>query len=127
MLFLSSLNFEMIRKSLASKSIFIKCLEVVSKPRIRFKGPAWRRDFASDLFQLRCSAPPKPAGFRLYFQKLNVRNKAGQSDTNIVGPLEPFELFKSFLIRCEIPLHKAGRWGFDTTSMCTYRYTRQAL
>jgi hypothetical protein len=31
-------------------------LEVVSKPQIRFKGPAWQRDFASDLLKLRCSA-----------------------------------------------------------------------
>ena len=31
-------------------------LEVVSKPQIRSKGPACQRDFASDLFRLRCSA-----------------------------------------------------------------------
>jgi len=31
-------------------------LEVVSKPQIGFKGPACQRDFASDLFQSKCSA-----------------------------------------------------------------------
>jgi hypothetical protein len=64
---------------------FTRRLEVVSKRQVRFKGPAWQRDFASDLFTLWCSASPKPAGFRLYFQKLNVLNKAGQSATNIGG------------------------------------------
>jgi hypothetical protein len=29
---------------------------MVSKPQIRFKGPACQRDFASDLFKLMCSA-----------------------------------------------------------------------
>ena len=36
--------------------LILKRLEVVSKPQIRFKGPAYQRDFASDLFKLRCSA-----------------------------------------------------------------------
>jgi hypothetical protein len=49
---------------------------VVSKPQIRFKGPACQWDFASDLFKLRCSA------------------RRGQSATNIGGPLEPLEHLK---------------------------------
>ena len=30
-----------------------KILEVISKPQIRFKGPAYQRDFASDLYKLK--------------------------------------------------------------------------
>jgi hypothetical protein len=29
------------------KKSVLKCSEVVSKAQIRFKGPAWQRDFAS--------------------------------------------------------------------------------
>ena len=36
-----------------------------------------------------------------------------RSATQPLGLLSPLN---NLSIRCEIPLHKAGRWGFDTTS-----------
>ena len=38
---------------------------------------------------------------------------------NSVGTTQPLDLLSALnhlSIRCEIPLHKAGRWGFETTS-----------
>jgi len=52
----------------------IAFLEVVSKPQIRFKGPACQRDFASDLFKLKASAsvPRIGNGVRHTFWRMSI-------------------------------------------------------
>jgi hypothetical protein len=77
-------------------------LEVVSKPQIRSKGPAWQRDFASDLFKCWCSAR---------------RDNPPHILSEHWGLLSSFTNLSN---RCEIPLRRAGRWGFETTSSEIY-------
>jgi hypothetical protein len=49
-------------------------LEVVSKPQIMFESPASWRDFASDIFSLRCSAsgPRIENGVRHTFWRMGI-------------------------------------------------------
>jgi hypothetical protein len=41
-----------------------------------------------------------------------VREHFNARNNSAIGPFEPFN---HLLIRCEIPLLRAGRWGFETT------------
>ena len=52
----------------------------------------------------------------LMFIPIDVKSRHTGGATQPLGLLSPLN---NLPIRCEIPLHKAGRWGFETTSKLT--------
>jgi hypothetical protein len=101
---------------------------VVSKPQIRFKGPA-KRDYISDLNKLRYASSVRPIGkvvvlsihgyvsiYRRSVLLPNLKNSDANPACGATQPLGLLSPLNNLSIRCEIPLHKAGRWGFEATS-----------
>ena len=70
----------------------------------------YRRLCCTLLYKIRCESRASGATHKDY----KIRREIPQrGTTQLLGLLSPLN---NLSIRCEIPLHKAGRWGFETTS-----------